>query len=565
MNKVFLPALIGLLCCDLLFAQTDYSNQQQLAQRVSALSESHPNLVKARSLVKTAGGADIWHLIIGTGNADLKPAIAIVGGVDGKHLLGVEMAIGFAEYLVRNAQNENVRKVLDRQTFYIFPNMSPDATEQYFASVRYERSGNARLVDYDRDGLVGEDGFDDLDNNGKITHMRVEDPTGTYVLNPHDPRSLVVADRNKGEIGQYLLLSEGVDNDKDGEINEDGNQGIHFNKNTTYRYRNFQAGAGEFAVSEPENRALFDLLYDSFNIYTVVTFGPHNNLSHPNSRSSQSQSSSPESTRNVRMMGGERISTWGPNDVQVNTYLSDRYKAITGAKDAPKTTTSNGDFSDWAYYHYGRLSFSTPGWWVPKVSENTSDSGRSSAAQAGNARLDDPIADYLKWADSESLTDVFSPWTSIDHPDFPGKKVEVGGVNPFMTSNPPYKYVGDIVTKHSEFVLELADAAPFIQLNDLKTEKLDNNLIRVAVKVFNSGQLPTLSAVGERSYFLKKIAVRLKLNNNQKLVSGNTVQTIGNIPGRGYVELSWLVQGSGKFTIEAGSPQTGSDRVEVAL
>jgi len=42
---------------------------------------------------KTPGGNDLWLMTIGTGNRDSKPGIAIVGGVDGKYLIGSELAV----------------------------------------------------------------------------------------------------------------------------------------------------------------------------------------------------------------------------------------------------------------------------------------------------------------------------------------------------------------------------------------------------------------------------------------------------------------------------------------
>lgn len=544
MNKLVLFICAVLLGSNHLYAQTDYSNRQRLGQRVTALSKNHPNYVKTTSLAKTVGGSDIWMITIGTGQVDQKPAIAVVGGVEGKHLLGVELAIGFAENLLADAGQDNVRKLLETQTFYVFPNMSPDATEQYFASLKYERSGNASKVDADRDGRIAEDGYEDLNGDGKITLIRVTDPTGDYIANPDETRSVIKADKSKGQIGQYLVFTEGIDNDKDGSFNENGEEGIHFNKNSTYNYKPFIPGAGEHSVSEVENRALFDFLYDAFNVYSVVTFGPNNNLMHPY----QAQRSTPQLGVGIGPRGGvvPKVTSWSENDVKANDYASARYKEIVGLKDARKATVGTGDFSEWAYYHYGRLSFSTPGWWVAKSS-------------------DDAVADYLKWADSENISDAFVDWKTIEHPDFPGKKVEVGGLSPFALDNPPYRMVGDLVSKHTDFIASLAEMAPFIEMIDLKTEKIDNGLTRVSVKIHNTGLFPTLSQIGIRSYFNKAVTVRVNTNGNQKLISGKPVETIKGINGREYVELSWLIQGNGKLTINAGSPNTGSDQVEVSL
>ena len=77
-------------------AQNEYSNFSRQTERVKALSKSYPQYVKTNSIVKTVGGKDVWQITIGTGNTSSKPAIAVIGGVQGNHLLGTELALGFA-------------------------------------------------------------------------------------------------------------------------------------------------------------------------------------------------------------------------------------------------------------------------------------------------------------------------------------------------------------------------------------------------------------------------------------------------------------------------------------
>lgn len=558
MNKILL--LIAMTCLATgggLRAQSDYSDGARLSRRIQALAERYPDQVEASAIAQTYGGSTVWMIRIGKGETTQKPALAIVGGIEGWHLLGVELAIGFAENLLARASTDALGSLLDRHVFYVFPNMSPDATEQYGATLQYERSGNARPVDADRDGQIGEDPFEDLNMDGKITSMRVLDSTGRYIPNPDDPRSMVLADPSKGQIGQYLLLTEGIDNDRDGIFNEDAGHGVDFNKNMTYHYRNFLPGAGEHAVSEIESRALLDFLYDAYNIYAVVSFGPQNNLSHP------------VQTASAGSEGGNagRSNSWSSEDSRIHAYVSERYQDIIGMRHAPRTPAGPGNFADWVYFHYGRLSFSTPGWWVPPV-ENASQS--TGAADEGLRRpakaIEDPVAHYLKWADENGLTSsTFTEWTAIEHPDFPDKRVEVGGVHPFALHNPPYPLVGEIVEKHTTFLIELATMAPSIQVRDVRTETIDNQLTRITLKLVNPGFFPTLSQFGERNYFLKQLTVRLGLSPHQTLVSGKTVQNLGPLRGRDYIELSWLIQGNGSVTIEAGSPNTGFENIKLSL
>ncbi|MFQ5655182.1 MAG: hypothetical protein ACE5GW_10700, partial [Planctomycetota bacterium] len=135
-------------------------------------------------------------------------------------------------------------------------------------------------VDEDRDWATGEDPADDIDGDGRILRMRVRDPDGTYIADPAEPRLLRVADRAKGEAGIWRLLWEGIDNDGDGEINEDGAGGAQPARNFPHAYEEHRDEAGLYTLSEPCARAIAEylighprtaqvLLFSSFDSTTV--------------------------------------------------------------------------------------------------------------------------------------------------------------------------------------------------------------------------------------------------------------------------------------------------------
>lgn len=525
-------------------AQNNYSNFSQQTYRINALTKTYPQLAKVRSLTKTASGKDVWQLTIGSGNADSKPAIVIVGGTEGNHILGTELAIGFAENLLQGSSSDSIKALLNKTTFYIFPNMSPDAMEQYFASLQYERQGNSTSTDDDRDGKANEDDFDDLDGNGKITWMRVESPVGEYKTHPDDPRVLIKADMSKGEKGKYLLFSEGSDNDKDNLFNEDGEGGVWFNKNFSYKHPSFTQGSGEFAVSENETRALLDYLYERFNVYAVFSFGTNNNLT-------SALAYNPLAANQPIVAG------WLQPDVKADSMVVDLYNKTVNLKDAPKTSAAGGDFFSWAYYHYGRYSFSTPGWAIPKTKPDSTKGEKVFA-------IDDAAAHYLRWAVQQNLSAAFTEWKQVQHPDFPNQKVEVGGFDPFALNTPPFKFVADIVKKHSGFLVKLAAYQPEIDIANVKTEKV-GSLTRITLDVINKGALASHSKLGERSYWVKRINVKVNTGGNQSVISGRKIQVLNSLEGYSSQRLTWLIKGSGKLTIEAGSPTTGSKLIDVTL
>lgn len=515
----------------------DYNNASQLAQRLRTLASSSSS-ANLQSITKTTGGKDVWMLTLGTGDVDNKPAMVVVGGVEGKHLLGVEMATRFAEKMVSDHTD-----VLENTTFYVFPNMSPDATEQYFASVKYGRSGNARATDDDRDGRLDEDPFEDLDGNGIITMMRVKDPTGDWMMHPADDRVMIKANRSKGEKGGYKLFTEGRDNDQDGAFNEDGEGGVHFNKNLTFSFPYFKPGSGEHPVSELEHRAMLDILYTKWNIYGIFTFGPGNNLSSP--------------WKYNRAGASKRVVTSIlKGDDAINQLAADAYKKTVGLKDAPASGAQGGDFFQWAYFHFGKLSFGTPGWWVPTVKGDST----MVANKDKNAEVN-----FLRWAAQENQSDYFVDWKKMSHPDFPNQEVEVGGIAPFKMLNPPLSMLGDLADKHTTFITDLAALQASLKLVNLKTESVGKGLTRVTVDLYNEGTLPTHSVMGARSRWLRRVKVSLQLGSGQEIISGRAIRLIPSIGGDSAETLTWLIKGKGSVGIEAGAAHAGSDKLSVNL
>jgi len=520
--------------------QSDYSNHEQLGQRLQNLYSAYPRLVQVESLARTNGDKDIWLLTIGTGDIANKPALAIVGGIAGDHLLGSELAIQFAERLLAGSGDQKIQNLLDSVSFYIFPDMSPDAREQYFRPLRYERLGNANPTDLDRDGRIGEDGYDDLNRDGMITMMRIKDPTGEWMKHPDDERIMVKARSEKGERGQYLLFSEGIDNDKDGQFNEDGEEGVIFNRNFTFKYPAFERGAGEHAVSEIETRAIADFLFAAKNVFAVISFGPANNLSKP-------------LTYNEREANARIHTSWKEKDITINQKITHLYNKHLGEQAPSASSGSDGDFFQWAYFHYSRFSFSTQGWEVPSPEKSETDDFSSDELK------------FLRWAEELQLENVFVPWTTVDHPDFPGRQVEVGGIAPFVMKNPPYRMTDSIAKKHTAFILDVAALRPQIDIVNLKTEKLGRNLTRITLDVINRGSFPTASQTGEQLRWMQKTVMRVNLGNNQTLLSGKPVDVMGAIDGHSSEERSWLIRGSGSVTFRVGSEASGFKEVRVDL
>jgi len=254
-----------------------YHSQAEMTALLQGMAKANPQLVQLESIGKTRQGRDLWALRIaspGGSPADERPALLIAAGLDGDHLYGSELALFTADHLIKNAAKPEIKTRLEAFTFYILPRISPDAAEAL-------RRTNATPFDDDNDGRTDEDGPEDLNKDGVITFMRVRDPNGAYIADPEEKRLLRKADAKKGERGEYALYGEGIDNDGDGFINEDGPGGVDINRNFMHEYPYAKPGAGRYMVSEAETKAVLAWWVKHRAIAAILSFGGSDNLITP--------------------------------------------------------------------------------------------------------------------------------------------------------------------------------------------------------------------------------------------------------------------------------------------
>ncbi|MFT4984299.1 MAG: hypothetical protein ACI9Q9_001363 [Flavobacterium sp.] len=534
------------LCFGITHAQNGYLNYQNLTKNLKAL-DAKSNYCTVKSIGKSSGGKEIWLVTLSESTAP-KPALLITAGLDGKSRTGTQIALKMIESLLNS---DKLSKILEEKTIYFVPSVNPDAIDAAVANIKMEKRGNDTETDDDRDGRIGEDPFEDLNKDGLITQIRVEDITGNYIESPEDSRVLIKADPVKNQVGKYILISEGIDNDKDGMFNEDFSEGVNIDKNFTYDYPVFEKGAGVYVASESETRALLDFLYLNQNIYGVLTFGMHNNLSETPKYDS-------------KLTGSRIIKGWLEKDIKVAEQVSKLYTQKAAIKDGPKMPMTKGNFAQTAYFHAGRFSFSTPGWWIPKV-EVKKDSLDSKLEKPKDKEEVNSEVSFLKWADSQNIKSVFVNWSVIKHPDFPNQKVEVGGFVPYILNNPPVNFLEEAAAKHVFFVEELLAAMPKIEINVPEVKKVNENLYRVTIKIANKGLLPTYTEIGDKIRFVSKMKTEILLQKNQSMVSGRKYFIRNSMQAGESDEYSWLIMGTGKVTITAGCATAGFKEVTVDL
>ena len=549
-----------------------YHTYAELTKSLQQLEVRHKDIVHLESIGKTREGRDIWAVGLRNGDPEQHRALLLIAGVEPSHLAGTEMALLAAEYFAASyGQFEPITRLLNEATIYIIPQASPDAAQYFFATPRREKVTNGRPTDDDRDGATDEDDCDDVNSDGLITLMRVKDPQGEWMVHPDDPRAMKRAVPAKNERGQYKLYREGIDNDGDERWNEDPAGGVHFNRNFAFQYEFFAEGSGPYQVSETETRAVADFVFSHPSISVIVSFSPNDNLMKP--WKSDPRKQTVEEARRV-------ISSVPASDEAYYQFISKTFREITGLNDAPKPEKGSGCFSEWAYYHSGRWSFSVLPWWASewKAQSDSGVSHQRKLSQAERAPRDGEeeeqedesavVVQALRWYDAVGDTTAFIPWKRIDHPDFSDKEVEIGGLRPFALQNPPPESLVVRAQAFQKFLVDLAGKLPAISIRNIEFEALKSNVYRLTVDVVNDGYFPTNNTLGHRLRWVRDVALSLELAQDQTVVGGMTRQVLDPIGGNGGSQtVSWIVvaRPGSALTVVAESPTCGTSSQRVVL
>jgi hypothetical protein len=575
--RYVLTIILIIFSVNVLWSQTPaYHSYSELKSKIKQLAEEHSKIVRLLSHGITLGENEILSLTIGSGNTDSKPAIMMVAGVHGPDLAGTEVLLQYVQSITQDyGKVDSVTNLIDNITLYMFPRVNPDATEAFFSKPQYARSLNMRPMDLDTDGKIDEDGYDDLNKDGHITWLRITEPGGEWLEDKEYPGLLKKADAGKGETGIYRLIREGFDNDGDGQLNEDEPGGVNFNQNFTFKYKFFTPGAGFHQVSEVETRTVTDFVYAHPNIAAVFSFSPNDNLN----RAWEAPKGPPKKSGRESRQPVEEIDQ---KDAPYFAHISGLFKKMTKLSDLSNSEGGEGAFNEWVYYHFGRWSFSTPTWWPPLSSGQTdttstkTDSIKTEENKGSKKSAQKPSAEDKKtesqrlwdWIEATNQQDAFVPWQEIKHPDYPDKKVELGGFKPFAAHNPPGDSLEVISKKYYPFLFKLSSSLPNIDVKNLKVEDLHNNVYRITLHVVNDGYLPTNPQIGVPNKWCPKIKLAVNLSQNQKIVSGRVLQFIDRLEGSGgSKEISWMVMGKKGETVKItiGSPMAGTVVKEVEL
>ena len=585
-NKRLFPLVVSLLCLwvtGALQAQNisfdKYHSYQEITNYLKAVQAKYPQLAHLSSMGKSFLGKELWVMEITNRKLkkpEHKPAMYIDGGTHGNEVTGTEVCLHTIDYLVKNYGEEGrITKLLDTRTFYIAPSVNPDSNDLFITTSSRRLRNNQRPFDDDSDGVVDEDPAEDLNGDGFISMMRKKDAEeGTMIVLPDDPRIMVRPNKEKGEKGEYRLWrSEGIDNDGDDNINEDGRGGVNVNRNypAYWQPAHKQARGGVYPLSEPESRAIVEFCLAHPNIATVQSYHTSGGFLY-------------------QPLAAEKASVIPAEDRAVFKKISEAYKKATGnetrrpyREKGPRPGPYGfGIFIDWAYMHLGAYSGTTELWNLP----DKYDPEKQKKKKAEGAS-DDEYSRYLertkawfKFIDEELGGEGFITWKPFQHP-FLGE-VEIGGWKKYVRSNPPPKFLKQIVEKNTMADIAQAELTPLVLINEVKVslvqggeqaahvnlkegeealkvsrgKKLSDRIAIFEVKatVRNEGPVQSITKKMQGTKLPQRPNISdlliLETGGNVTLLAENARVRVGSLAAKGEKDdtksASWLIQLKGK-------------------
>lgn len=593
------------------FARTNYSQVKPLKpgevdfqhyhtyEEASAIlrmwAQRYPELIELYSVGQSLEGRQIWQMTLTnkkTGRHTDKPAMFIEGGRHAGEISGIEATLYFANHLLTNyGKDAGITKLVDTKTFYVKPHNNPDGASVYHYTAQTLRS-TVRPYDSDGDGLVDEDPSEDLDGDGFTRQMRqfVGAGKGNATVDKRDPQGRLMLNVPQGQ-GDYLMFAEGYDNDNDGRVNEDGVGGLDLHRNYPENWRPMteatergwtQGGAGEYPLSEPETRAVFDFLIRHPHVGVVQSLDTSVPMILRGPSTSKSEESVfPEDLVYLRKFDAKGMEITG-YPWAGDTYWQYANRGRGGAAPSPDAPGSPlfGHGPDFGYLYYGAIWYGNEIW----------DGGRLLEADLdGNGQSDD--WEKLQWLDKNRPgKNDFQPWTKTTHPTLGA--VEVGGWNPkFWSQNPPPEMLEKWARNEALFNLYLAEQMAQVKIASATTKPGADGATELTVTVTNEGQLPTALEIAKRVKIVREDTVAIDYAASQTVTragqaapgagagrggraGGGGFGRGGGAPaepnarrrtaeGIGWLKpgetrtLSWTVRGAGPVTVTIASTRGG--------
>jgi murein tripeptide amidase MpaA len=454
-----------------------FYDELEVRQIVERMVAEYPTLLTLETIGTSSQGRPLQVVVMNnpaTGPASDKPVMWIDGNVHGNEVQATETVLYSIDRLCRaHGSNPRLTALIDRVAFHFMPTMNPDSRAAWFSEVNSpnsSRTGQAPWDD-DGDGLVDEDPPNDLDGDGSIGSMWRRDPNGTHRRSARDPRIMERVPREPRpdgtvERGEWSMVGqEGIDDDGDGRINEDGPGSYDMNRSwpSDWHPNHVQRGAGPIPLYWPETRAVANWLLAHPNVAGAQSYHNTGAMILRGPGAPYREGDYPDQDRAVY----DAIATAGEEMLPFYRKLvihSDLY-------------TVHGGFVNWLAEGLGIIAFTNELWSDKRILQD----GRT-PDEAGR----------MRWIDRMLFGENFTEWTEVPHPDY--GTVLVGGGTKWSSRIPPGFMLEEECHRNFAFTMHHADQMPLLRVAHSQARPLGPDLWEVTVEIANDRRIPTRTA-----------------------------------------------------------------------
>lgn len=544
--------VVGAMLTLVLFAASvasaaDVPTLAEYEKTLTELVSTHRDRLMLRELGRSAGGAPIYAVTV-RAQKDRDPRELLwVGGLEGDHPAGALIGLALVQELATSPRElpEDVRII-------VVPCANPDAFARWSRTPLVPHPGNGSSTDDDRDWLTDEDGPSDLDGDGLVLRMRVRDPDGALIADAGEARLLRAADPKKGEVGEFIELAEGADDDGDGSINEDGPGGASPNRNFPQEFEEHVAGTGRYAVELPETRALVDHIIAHRRTALVVVASHFDNVT-----------GEPETGDTPTGSPRKPATKLHPDDLAVHTLHSEAFREALGLETGGgKAKFPPGHIASYCYVQRGIPVLSHPLWKdAPKPEDAGDDDGDQKPDVHDSLKND---AAWLAHADANPALRGFVPWHPVKHPQH--GLVEVGGFVPGFREIPPTADVERLARGSADYLARAAALLPRLEIVSVTDESRGGGFYRVETVVENSGETPLVIRQGSVSGRVRSSWISIDVGNG-KLISGDPRRRQRTLAPGSRERFEWWIgsKKGAKVTIETLSTFGGDSTRTIEL
>ncbi|MBM4106769.1 MAG: peptidase M14 [Phycisphaerae bacterium] len=511
-----------------------YYELDEVEDMLRRLAAEHADVARLESIGTSVEGRPIWVFTINdpsTGPDSSKPAMYIDGSIHANEIQATETVLYSIWYLLE-ARDEvpAIRDLLARAAFYFVPVVNPDGRASWFEEPHTPHSSRTGVAptDNDADGLLDEDGPNDLDGDGHIEQMWRKDPFGTHRRDPRDPRFLErvpTEPRADGtrEFGEWSMAGqEGIDDDGDGEVNEDGKGGYDMNRNWPgdWRPKHVESGAGTHPLSYPETRAIAEFILARSNIAAGQAYHNTGGMILRGPGAADREGEYPARDRAtydaIARAGAEMLPFYRPLVIHSDLY------------------TVHGGFVNWIAESLGIVSFTNELWTDLRILQN----GQSPDE-----------AQRRRWQDRVLFGRTWSDWQELPHPEY--GTVLVGGGTKFSSRIPPPFMLEEECHRNFAFTAFHAEQMPLLRVESLTATRIGEDLWEVTIAIANDRLIPTRTARAAE----KSIGVPDRLS-----LAGDGVEAVAAGPTTGILATTFEPVASRPSTllVEQGIPGQGS-------